>query len=54
VTPWATDTRYQNFAESPTSLEELFPKDTIDRLRAVRKTYDPGNLILANHNVDPD
>jgi hypothetical protein len=53
VSPWATGTTYQNFAESPRPLDELFPKDTVDRLRAVRKTYDPGNLVLANHNVDP-
>lgn len=50
---WAADQTYLNFAESRTPLTGLFTKDVIDRLRAVRTTYDPGNVILANHNVDP-
>ena len=28
-------------------------KDIIDRLRIVRAAYDPDNLIMANHNIDP-
>ncbi|MEU4183950.1 FAD-binding oxidoreductase [Micrococcus luteus] len=50
---WATGQAYLNLAESPAPIEDFFGKDVLDRLRAVRATYDPDNLILANHNVDP-
>ncbi|MFC5264310.1 FAD-binding oxidoreductase [Kribbella qitaiheensis] len=53
LTEWAIGRDYLNFAESRKPLDRLFTKEIVDRLRAVRATYDPDSLILANHNVDP-
>jgi hypothetical protein len=53
LSTWATGRNYLNFAESPRPVDEFFGKDTMDRLRAVRTAYDPENLMLANHNIDP-
>ena len=46
---------YGNFAqevgEQMTSL--IYPAKTLARLREVKRTYDPGNLLSRNHNVVP-
>lgn len=53
LSPWVVDRSYLNVAEAPRPLDELFPKNVVDRSVAVRAAYDPSNLILANHTVDP-
>jgi len=54
VTPFTAGT-YLNFAqevgEDMTSL--IYPPATLDRLREVKRTYDPQNLLSCNHNVMP-
>ncbi len=42
---------YANFAERPNS--DVFAADLLARLRQVKATYDPGDVIHANHAVSP-
>jgi hypothetical protein len=49
--PWSTSQRYFNFADRPTDLEALFAPETLERLREVKRSYDPDGLIQGNHNV---
>ncbi len=50
-----TSGTYGNFAqesgEAMTSL--IYPEKTLARLREVKRSYDPQNLLHANHNVVP-
>jgi FAD/FMN-containing dehydrogenase len=49
--PWSSDRRYLNFADRPVAPEALFGAETLDRLRAVKRRYDPDGLIRATHGV---
>ncbi len=49
--PWSTSQRYFNFADRPTDLEDLFAPETLERLREIKRSYDPDGLIQGNHNV---
>jgi FAD/FMN-containing dehydrogenase len=49
--PWSTNTSYFNFADRPTALEQIFAPNTLERLRDVKRRYDPDGLISGNHNV---
>ncbi len=49
--PWSTKNRYFNFSERPTDLETIFAPETLGRLRAVKRRYDPDGLISGNHNI---
>jgi FAD/FMN-containing dehydrogenase len=51
--PWSTGSCYFNFADRPTDLEAIFAPETLERLREVKRRYDPDGLIRANHNVSP-
>jgi FAD/FMN-containing dehydrogenase len=31
----------------------IYPVETYQRLAAVKRRYDPGNLFAGNHNVQP-
>ena len=46
---------YANFLSSATEedVAEIYPTDTYQRLAAVKRQYDPGNLFARNHNVRP-
>ncbi len=46
---------YVNFLndEGPGRVREAYPGRTWDRLVAVKRRYDPGNLFRLNHNVPP-
>jgi FAD/FMN-containing dehydrogenase len=46
---------YANFLTSTTEADvaAIYPAATYQRLAAVKRTYDPGNLFAANHNVPP-
>jgi FAD/FMN-containing dehydrogenase len=37
----------------PELLERMYPPATLDRLRQVKRTWDPGNLFRRNHNILP-
>ena len=47
---------YANFLSRATEDEvaAIYPAATLERLREVKRTYDPGNLFASNHNVRPD
>ncbi len=39
--------------EKPETVRAAFPGDTWDRLREIKRRYDPGNLFHLNHNIPP-
>ena len=46
---------YANFLSSATEedVAAIYPVETYQRLAAVKRQYDPGNLFACNHNVRP-
>ncbi len=49
--PWSTENGYFNFADRPRGIEKIFAAETLDRLRDVKRRYDPDGLIAGNHNI---
>jgi hypothetical protein len=49
--PWAADGGYYNYAERPCDVEAILPEETCKRLSHVKRSWDPDNLIVANHSV---
>jgi hypothetical protein len=52
--PWASRHMYLNFAETRRPVDTLWNAPTLARLRAVKASVDPHNLIRANHTIAPD
>ena len=46
---------YANFLASATAedVAAIYPAETYERLAAVKRQYDPGNLFARNHNIRP-
>jgi FAD/FMN-containing dehydrogenase len=44
---------YLNFAETPRPTDTPWTTPALERLRAVKATVDPDNLLRANHSVPP-
>jgi hypothetical protein len=42
---------YFNFAEERLEMTKAFPPETVDRLREVKRRYDPEDLFKSNHPV---
>ncbi|SDJ43895.1 FAD-dependent oxidoreductase [Nonomuraea jiangxiensis] len=53
LAPWRAPTAYRNFTERRGHGLAFEPADVHRRLREVKRTYDPLNLIRANHPVRP-
>jgi FAD/FMN-containing dehydrogenase len=51
MNPWAAEGGYYNYAERPCEVDAILPADTCKRLAQVKRDWDPGDLILANHSV---
>jgi FAD binding domain len=49
--PWAAEGGYFNYAERPCDVDAILPAATCERLAHVKRSWDPDNLILANHSV---
>jgi hypothetical protein len=49
--PWAAEGGFFNFAERPCDVDAILPAETCSRLAHVKRSWDPDNLILANHAV---
>ena len=49
--PWATEGGYFNYAERPCEVDAILPAETCKRLAQVKRSWDPDDLILANHSV---
>jgi hypothetical protein len=43
---------YLNFSDRPLSISAFFPPDVVERLGAVKREWDPGDLFVAGHPVD--
>jgi hypothetical protein len=48
---WGNGRQYLNFAERPTDSSAAFDAAAWQRLTAVRSTYDPAGLFVANHAI---
>ena len=46
---------YANFLSSAgdADVAAVYPAETYERLAAVKREYDPGNLFAGNHNIRP-
>jgi FAD/FMN-containing dehydrogenase len=46
---------YVNFVghEGPARVRDAYPGATWDRLAAIKRAYDPGNLFRGNQNIPP-
>jgi hypothetical protein len=54
--PFWRDTGYVNFttdAADDAGTQQMYGKQRYDRLRQVKRTWDPGNLFALNQNIRP-
>jgi hypothetical protein len=49
--PWAVEGQYFNFSESPCDVDVILPAETCERLAEIKRSWDPENMIVANHMV---
>jgi FAD/FMN-containing dehydrogenase len=51
MNPWAAEGGYFNYAERPCEVDAILPAKACERLAQVKRSWDPDDLILANHSV---
>ncbi len=51
VDPWTVEGGYFNYAERPCDVDAILSAETCERLVQVKRSWDPDDLILANHSV---
>jgi hypothetical protein len=49
--PWSAEGSYFNFTEAPCDVDAILPADVCDRLREIKRKWDPESRIVANHLV---
>lgn len=49
--PWAAKGGYLNYAERPGEVDKILPPDICERLAHVKRSWDPDDLIRANHSL---
>jgi hypothetical protein len=49
--PWVAEGGYFNYAERPCDVDAILPAETCQRLAHVKRSWDPDELIRANHSV---
>jgi hypothetical protein len=49
--PWAAEGGYLNYAERPCDVDAILPPETCERLAHVKRSWDPENMIRANHSI---
>jgi hypothetical protein len=49
--PWTLEGGYFNYAERPCDVDAILPPDVCERLAHVKRSWDPDDLIRANHSV---
>jgi FAD binding domain len=49
--PWSATGGYYNYAERPCDVDAILPEGTCKHLEQVRRSWDPDDLIRANHQV---
>jgi Berberine and berberine like len=53
LAPWAAKQMYLNFAESQLDPATLWTEQAYHRLRRIKTTIDPDNIIRSNHPIPP-
>jgi hypothetical protein len=53
LAPWAARQMYLNFAETQHPAAPLWTEHAYQRLRRIKATFDPGDLIRSNHPIPP-
>ena len=51
LAPWESEHTYMNFAETRRNARSLFTEAAYARLRRIKTTADPGNVVRSNHPV---
>jgi FAD binding domain len=49
--PWAAPGGYLNYAERPCDVDAILPQETCRRLAQAKRSWDPDDIILANHSI---
>ena len=49
--PWAAEGEFFNYTDRPCDVDAILPAATCERLAHVKRSWDPDNLIVANHSV---
>lgn len=51
--PWHAGYDYYNFVETPAEAEVVLPPTSYERMREIKATYDPDQLIISAYPVRP-
>jgi Berberine and berberine like len=51
LAPWDSGVKFANFVDVAIDMRMCYPRETFDRLQAVKRRYDPDDLFRANHPI---
>jgi FAD/FMN-containing dehydrogenase len=54
--PWSVSGGYANYMQADEPIERVraaFGDEAFERLRALKRRYDPGNVLRRNQNIPP-